>query len=207
MSGRSAGISVATMLLMGLSAPAMLADPIVFAFEGNLVVDDPSNMLQGQTAFSGSYTFESTTPDIEPDLGRGFYADALTEFTFTVGPLNFTSESVGGSHIIVVNDPGFDNYIMSVDAAADTSNFSFGMFFQEAAPTLFASDALPLTAPAFDLFSSIALSGSYTSPAEQVFTIEGGDVTSFRTIVVPAPGAVLLGVVGLLLTGWFGRRS
>jgi len=56
---------------------------ITFAFEGDITsVTDRDGILGGQVqvgdTFSGSYTFESTTPDSNPHVRFGYYADAIT---------------------------------------------------------------------------------------------------------------------------------
>jgi len=60
------------------------AAPITITYDGTLVQADPANSFNIGDPFHVTFTFESSTPDSNPDTTVGQYA-AVTAMSFTVG--------------------------------------------------------------------------------------------------------------------------
>ena len=160
-------------------------------------VDDPLDILGGSimlgTPFSGSFTFESTTPDSEPNNPSvGSYDDAIVALSGHIGALEFFGAGLFNT-IRVFDEPsgfGSDSYSVSVTDLGtpffgETSDFFLG--FEDSTRSAFASDSLPI-AP-FDLNAFDNSFFSLQTASEQV-RLEG-TVTS----LVPEPAT--LGLLGM----------
>lgn len=85
---------------------------VTWQFAGEITsVVDRNNLLDGAitvgTPFSGSYTFESTTPDLDPkNTGNGRYDDAITSVSGIIGDLTFGGP-IQGDNLIAVRDDFF----------------------------------------------------------------------------------------------------
>src|SRR5215471_12201681 len=88
--------------------PTAHATSTTFAYTGivQTVVPALSGTFQPGDAFSGSYTFESTTPDADPSPGFGSYPNAITGLTFTIGSYTGGADCSAGSCDIAVQDGG-----------------------------------------------------------------------------------------------------
>jgi len=143
------------------------AAPITFAFTGTVqqVVPALSGTFQPGDAFSGSYTFESTTPDTDPSPGFGLYANGMTSLTFTIGSYTGGADcSAAASCNIAVQDGGPGDCALT-DCYLVTAKHPTGPSVEGVLPTDFAlslldnsglalsSDALPLTPPDISNFS------------------------------------------------------
>jgi hypothetical protein len=93
------------LVLFGTLATAQAA-PITFGFTGIVqsVVPALSSTFHPGDAFSGSYTFESTTPDTDSSTGLGLYANAITDLTFTIGAYTGGADCSSGPCDITVQD-------------------------------------------------------------------------------------------------------
>ncbi len=136
------------------------ATPISFAFTGVVqnVAPALSGTFQPGDAFSGSYTFESTTPDTDPSAGLGLYANAISGLTFTIGSYTGGADCSAGSCDIAVTDGGpgdcalTDCYVVTVSHPTGPSvegvlPTSFGLSLLDGSGLALSSDALPLIPP------------------------------------------------------------
>lgn len=200
------------LILVGMLTAAA-AGPITFDFAGSVtsVVPALSGTFSPGDTFSGSYTFESTTPDADPSPG-GFYAGAIIGLTFTIGPYTGTlGLCSSGPCDIFVQDNGFGpcasvdcyflNVIPSGPSVAGVIPTSFQIGLNDFTGLAFSSDALPLTPPDLSLFLPF-FGVNFDSFA---FGVEGS-ITSFTLASpVPEPSTLLLlaaGIAGLTAYGW-----
>jgi hypothetical protein len=156
----ASSLAVVAWLGAGWAAPCAAA-PVTFDFTGSVTqtMFDPSDPFAGGisfgTTFSGSYTFETTATDGIPFASNGSYNafGAPYQFTVSIGG-GFTFSTSDAVNIGVGNGPA-DQY--SVLACAG-GPFCFGstaaIFLEDLDGTVFASDALPLTAPALSAFET-----------------------------------------------------
>ncbi|HKY06936.1 MAG TPA: PEP-CTERM sorting domain-containing protein, partial [Candidatus Binatia bacterium] len=175
------------------------ASPITFSFSGTLVFVDPSlsgTFSPGQT-ISGTYTFESTTPDSDPgNPNFGGYPGANTNLSFVAG--SYTG-SFGGPAFNATNVglsfPGpFDVYQVNIPLAGpnvgSATPFQFALDIRDLDQTALASDALPLTPPDLALFETRAIT--------LIFDDNSFVVASLDSLQqVPEPSALFLLVVGI----------
>jgi hypothetical protein len=150
-------LAVAAWLCAGWVEPCAAA-PITFGFAGSVTQTTfaPSDPFAGAisigTAFSGSYTFESTAADDIPFASNGSYTSYGVPylFTVTIGSFTFSTSDVLN---VSVGDGAADQY--SVLACAG-GPFCFGsaaqLFLEDSDGTAFGSDALPSPAPLLSAF-------------------------------------------------------
>jgi len=153
----ASGLAVAAWLGAGWAAPCVAA-PITFDFTGSVTqaTFDPNDPFAGAisfgTAFSGSYTFESTATDNIPFPSNGSYTSfgAPYLFTVTIGAFTFSTSDVLN---VSTGDGPTDQY--SVLACAG-GPFCFGssasLFLEDLDGAVFAGDALPFPAPPLSAF-------------------------------------------------------
>jgi hypothetical protein len=153
----ASSLAAAAWLCTGWAAPCA-AVPLTFDFTGSVTqtVFDPNDPFAGTigfgTAFSGSYTFESTAPDGIPFASNGSYASfgVPYQFTVTIGGFTFSTSDVLN---VSVGNGGTDQY--SVFACVGIP-FCFGssasLLLEDLDGAAFASDALPTTAPLLSAF-------------------------------------------------------
>jgi hypothetical protein len=186
--------------------PTAQAAPITFGFTGIVqsVVPALSSTFHPGDAFSGSYTFESTTPDTDSSAGLGLYANAITDLTFTIaaytggadcssGPCDITvQDGLGGCafpdcYIVTINPTG-----PSVDGVQPTY-FSFGLL--DYSGLAFTNDALPLLPPDISRFSTLFV----INFDDFAFGVEGQltSLTLEPVASVPEPATFLLLAAGL----------
>jgi hypothetical protein len=148
-------------LASGLCPIIGQATLITFSFTGEITFVaalDPGSPfpdpVEFATPFSGTYTFESTTPDAIADSSSGSYVSPTGEFTLLLGGLSF---SFDGISLATFNIPGFDFYgvIHSENPSADNPT---GVLLQISLPGLtdlaLSSDALPLIFPSLSWFDT-----------------------------------------------------
>ena len=136
--------------------------PITFYYSGLVTrVDDPHGLLDGSIVagvpFSGSYTFESTMVDEEPnDPTYGWYrlpAPPSSAMVTSIGNYTF----VGPSYEMTVDNnlPGGKDWFGMRTGEFQSEGFAIGGMFISVTNmdgTAFASDALPLTPPPLERF-------------------------------------------------------
>ena len=222
--------------LMGLFTPASSnAHSVTFDFTGTVVAADrhslggimtiPFAHRPASTIF-GSVTFDADTLDTNGSATVGRYNGAIENLSVSVSnivgaPYQFDFNSAGPLNAIRVNaDPVAANQAYMVSASVQrvmpagpimdgVNYFGRDFFINLLKPTssVFATDALPETAPRLTPFS---LYNCVTNPQGQfrlVFSSNHGDhtlignLTSLTVSAVPIPAAVYLfgsGLIGLI---------
>ena len=208
MKSKVLGLLVAVVATLPMAAQAA---PITFSFTGTITsINDPLNAFAGissGTAFSGSYTFDSTTPDADGSETVGRYAGALQAFTLNIGAYSLTFPGEGSPNQVVVrNNIGAGGTIDTYNVLADFVAFGgYGDFDLlglggQGPNTVFGSDALPSTP---DFFADLATTTFWLDLKEQSKGSTGalrGTLTALTTTTsVPEPG--VLGLLGLGLLG------
>jgi hypothetical protein len=199
------------LILYGSITTIAQASLVTFRFAGELIDPLPSQLnppLGPGTPFSGTYSFESTTPDQNPsDPSFGSYVISAYSITLLsrtyaypiAGDVGTISVGRGNSFYQVTTLP-------EILSGPEINGLVLGSaeIFGEG---LFTSDALPLTPPSLSgfLFPSPRVSMIFYGPMEPTGIGIVGTLSSLT--VVPLPGALLLFGSGLLgLTGLGIRR-
>ena len=138
-------------LLLGLVLAPTVADagPITFTFAGTVTQDpllDPDDPFGGTiafgTPFSGSYVFESTTPDGDPSANGGSYTSAGGSLTLTIGGQTFLAADL--LNIGVGNNfSGSDFYTVFAQSTGGPDLFDISLMLQDLNATVFGSAAAP----------------------------------------------------------------
>ncbi|MGB2985015.1 MAG: PEP-CTERM sorting domain-containing protein [Phycisphaerae bacterium] len=188
-------------VLMALVGTAR-ASPVTFEFAGEITsVLDDEDFLGGAVTvgspFSGSFTFESTTPDSYPGSPwSAAYPDAITAISGQIGGIPFLGPVHFENIIGVLNDApasGTDHYEVhgGVGFVSETLMFSL-VLFDDTGRGL-SNDLLPLSPPDIRLFDFARFAVS----DETIPLGLGGDITS----LTPDPGTLaLLGLGALIVT-------
>jgi hypothetical protein len=211
-------------LIVGFVALAMLfgrdahASAITFDFSGTVTqvpVLDPNDPFGGTigfgTAFTGSYTFESTAADVDPSASGASYQASGSPYglSVTIGGNLFSA-----SDFLAVNlQNGFsDFYGVLACVGACGGDLTISLSFVDSTGGVLASTALPLVPPnlsSFDM-ATLALSGFVDGNQVQI----DGDITSLSgngggpADPVPEPATLVLMGTGLVaLRGIRNRRA
>ncbi len=167
--------------MLGLSGGVASASVVRFTFTGT--VDQVSSPIPVQVQvgepFSISYTFETTTPDIEPSPGFGVYLGALIDVEGQIGsmPIIFT---MGG---IEIRDNSALGDVYSALTGAATSELSF--YLADWQSVAFTDDSLPQTLDlALFEWHSIEYRKFLSATSE---TLIGGVITGFSSQLVCYP--------------------
>lgn len=202
---------VAGVLACAAVSPAF--GDLTFGFTASIEsLTDPGGLTNLGSELTGSYTFDETTPDAVGAAGIGSYELALVSFTLDLGDLGVItiddmSTDPAGNVINVIL--GFDSYVVSAEGA-DTIGNEAGMnlLLEDTAAPVFADDSLPLAPPDPSLFNETLLELSFVPFGEPQNSIEvEATIDAINGTVIPAPGAALLGLLGLPLVGWVKRRA
>ena len=107
-------ISVMVVVLCGLSVPKAQAELIIINITATVnIVNDFGNYLEGKIhvgdTITGSYTYESTTPDTapfnDPTVGDYWHHSQPCGIFLTVGGFQFKTDSTNVSFLVeVIND-------------------------------------------------------------------------------------------------------
>jgi len=153
---------VLTAATVGMIALTAQADSITFIFTGHVVtVEDMSGVLGGSittgTPLSGTYTFDSLTPDSNafPDVGDYLHTSAGNGIIANMGPFTFQTDPNAVDFLLeVVNRPLRDNYLLrSFNNIASgplppvSEELHIAWQLDDPTATALTSDALPLTPP------------------------------------------------------------
>lgn len=194
---RNALLPVLGLMLLGPLCARARADLLEFTFAGTITsYYDPQNLLGlGETrAFSGSFTYDPSDPDTDPDPSYGLYRSPAIAVACTVGTRSFSGGDAG-SQIAVDNDPSGHDFLAFwtdtfMSGGATVKQVKVG--FDDYTGTALASDVLPVATPDLQGFPG---GGFYINIA--VGGAEGR-LTSFA--IVPEPTTLaLLGVPAVFL--------
>ncbi|MBM4411768.1 MAG: PEP-CTERM sorting domain-containing protein [Chloroflexi bacterium] len=198
---------------IAFAVPAAAA-PITFVYSGTLTSVDPAlaSVLHVGDPFSGSYTFESTTPSDGFDPGtRENYLNAVTAHWGTVGSYSYTFNPLGGlayygfplnqSRVEVANnyfpDDSFGFVATATGLAIGPQQLrAVGVFGYDASQSMLSGTALPLTPP-----------GPLSSSFFLLKFFQDGDpfgvnaLGTFDTFEVPAEPSAVPEPTTLLLVG------
>jgi hypothetical protein len=185
-----------TLALTGLVGGVACGNVVTFRFDGAV---DSNTITAGEWAFAHAgdsfavqFSFESTTPDSDPDMGVGNYGASVTSFAIFAGS-GFETGAGGG--IIVTNSDAGDDYRADLSLM---NGLVGSIHLQDATGAVLADDHLP-TGLNFDAWLGRTFTIAPSGGAGDSLT---GTITSFS--VVPAPGVAAMG--GLALIGTLRRR-
>jgi PEP-CTERM motif len=186
--------------------PDASADVITFGFTADVdIVDErlTSTFNTSQT-FSGSVTYESSTPDSNPVLQFGDYGGAIKAGTFTVGQYAGSLSGQNSIGVTTVRSPGivFSSQFSGENVAGGRpARFILPLF-----SNAFQTDTLPSVLPP-NLVGQALL--HFEDPTDQnAFPRVQADITSVT--IIPEPASLLLmtsGLLGLILWQWRHRAN
>ena len=153
-------ISIILMMLLFLMPVLCQAELIQIGFSGIVdSVTDPYNLLENgvQTgnSISGSYIYDSETPDSEPSVYVGLYQHTTSPYgiSLTIGTLTFQTDPANVNFVISTSN-NYDGATLDVYGTASYNNLEldngtivdeFGLRFDDYSGAALSSDALPLT--------------------------------------------------------------
>jgi hypothetical protein len=168
------------------------------------IVNDFGNYLEGKitvgSIITGSYTYESTTPDSNPDstVGDYWHHSLPCGILLTVGGFEFKTDPTNVNFLASIgnNHSGRDVYLMRSYNNLPLSNGTLVDYISwqldDYTETVFSSDTLPATAPILSQwqFNNLRIDrvGDYLIDAQ---------VTN--AIVIPEPATLLLLGAGIML--------
>jgi len=209
---------VLLVLLVGvlsvITIPPAFAEKITFGFKGKITdLEDPNGIVSGiqvGDAYEGSVTFDSLTPDVNPDTAIGSYRFIELEMRF--GAISFVSDPpLHNSDIIFVNNNqfpdkdafGIQSFTLKQQTGPNLPPFiTLLLDLIDNEGTVFSDTALPTTPPAFgefeDTFMFFILQNSVI--------IEGNVESLF--LIQPVGGELIpLDTTALLLAGTYSTAS
>jgi len=206
------GVYVGVLALAAFIAPAMsLAAPVTFEFTG-LVTNVSRDLFtaggggaNGFTAglpLTGSYTFNSLTPDSSGNPFVGNYGNAISNMTISIGDYTATFNP-GTSFIRVTDRPNVDLYEVQVNGLLgnNVTGFTptiFNFELQDPSASAFSNTSLPTLAPSVSSFAS--------AQWRMIFGAKGRSVEGGLASLVPLPAAVWLFGAGLIALIGLGSR-
>lgn len=183
--------------------------PVTWQFTGEITrVSDPLNLLGGGvevgSPFSGSYTFESSIPDSQPDPRQGIYNGAVVDVSGIVGVVPFSGPHASRVNRFRIDDAtgGFerDHYALQVGITFVGQTLDFELFMVGGHTSALLNDALPILPPDLNLFEFRGLGISDT--LEQVPILIDATLTS----VVPEPTMIVMLLVGAVCASAVSRK-
>ena len=209
---RRVGLAGTLVFILLLAPGHGSAAPVTFSF-GGAVTDVMGSVFTpgGQGAngfstglpFSGSFTFNSSTPDSIAGANNGRYNGAIQNLTVNVGTYQATF-TPGSSFIQVINRPSGDIYELRADGFLGNPvngriPTSFQFQLTDPSASAFSNDSLPTSPPSLSSFAS----GQW----RLIFEANGRRVQGAIASLVPLPAAVWLFGAGLIALVGLGSRS
>lgn len=204
-----------------LAAAFAQASQVTYFFGGQLNYVDtqltPSFAAGSQ--FSGSFTYESTTPDNAPlDPDSGYYLPG-PPFSITLNGITVSHTGGGGGSVAVLNDLGGTDQF-SVNALGVVTNGTvangyvrpvFILLLEDISASAFASDALPSAELNLDSFSYSSVELSFFNLASDNASVRGQlnylSLTNPNTATgIPEPGSLAMLALGLYALGYTAKR-
>lgn len=133
--------------LTAACATLALAGPVTFSFTGS-VTDDPYGLSSFGAPIVGSYTFDSSALDAIADPAAASYASSGAAYGFSASVDGMGHTVVGTLSVGVLN-----SFVDQYAVIADDGSLRLELFLEDAGATAFASDGLPLAAPALGGFA------------------------------------------------------
>jgi hypothetical protein len=210
-----AGLGLILWSLLSGGLMAATAAPVTFSFTG-AVSDVHASLFptfNTSQTLTGSYTFNSLTPDSNPSGNIGRYNGTIQALTVNLGSYSATLGNSGSNFIEIRNQPLSDRYELRAPLTGPLVNgFSplrFRIELIDPSATAFTSDLLPTTPPSLSSFA--------TSRFRIIFEDGNGNarvrgsLTSLTAVPLPAAvllfGAGLIALVGLGAGGWRRGRN
>lgn len=163
-----------------------------------------SNGFSSSLPLSGSFTFNSATPDLMPSNNWGLYVNSIQNMTLKIG--NYTASLPPGNSVIqVFNNPGLaDRFLLTLDGFSGNkvnglTPTSFELELTNPSGNVFSNDHLPTGPPSLSSFAS--------NQWRLVFSGIGNRVQGALTSLVPLPAAVWLFGAGLIALVGLGSRG
>ena len=208
-------------ILWGLLSGGLLANPataalVTFNFTGT-VTNVGSNLgvspFGGSPIFlSGSYTFNSATPNTSGFTPFATYNNTISNLTFRLGTYNNTPGAITPNSIIVANNfLGGDGYLVAAPfsgAAVNGRNPIAVEFDLTGNSSAFGSNTLPTTPPSLSSFNTETFRVLFTGGGRSIVT---GTLTSLTAVPLPAAvilfGAGFIALVGLGAGSWRQKKN
>jgi hypothetical protein len=196
-------------LVSCLLASVAHAVPITLNFSGRITSvtfgTAPPGIAAG-TAFSGSYTYSSTSLDSNAAPTIGDYTSSGSPFGLSVdvGGNLFSSTQV---LLEVANDNGQDSYGVFSSGLFAPGHYLLALVLADPTQTALSNTSLPLLPPSLAAYSTnfFTITNYPSGTGDALFAIRG-TVESITTTAVPEPGSLLLISAGVLGWGFVRRR-
>ena len=196
--------------MLAFSAQKAQAELITIAITATVdAMHDDGNYLEGKVhvgdSITGTYTYESTTPDTNPatDVGDYWHYSSPAGISLAVGGFNFKTDPANVKFLveIVNNNGGIDAFLVRSDNNLFLSNGTYvdciSWDLQDRTLTALSSDSLPTTAPVLSQWQTNFLTFGGGAGKSNSFAI-AAHVTS----AIPEPATISL----LLLGGFLLRK-
>jgi len=184
------------LLALSIISPSARAGFVTFAFEGEITSVRDDNGLLGAavevgTPFSGVYTFDSATPDTDPNPRGGVYENAITDFSGLVGGIPFEGPGDSVNTIEIRDDwgdPPRDQYVVFIETTLVGHELEtlLGLYDITGLPLVGTNLSSVPPDPALFEYSVFRVFDS----SEQLGISLRGDVTSLA--LVPEPATVIM---------------
>lgn len=220
------------LILAFIFASSAHAVPVTYNFTGTIESTDAgtpaldSIFTVGGSVF-GSYTYESTTPDIDVNPNGGNYSGALLNYEINLGGIQFSINPDPTVPAFITNGIGIANNFPFEDPTVNLDQYSVqaellepllgetvfgGLTGIDSTGTAFDSDLLLPFSPELSAFDTL-LFGLYRSVEDPVFgpSFEPIVNASLNTLTrvptsVPEPNSLFILLIGLFSLGLFSKR-
>jgi len=182
---------------------------ITFEFGGVITeVDDAASVLppdvQVGSLFSGSYTFDSTMPDLYPNDPRiGKYDSGADGFAVQIASLSLVAPSDNAGDILVYDNTSSGRDLISIGSYGfqflDYSIWELGINLRDETGEALFDDLLPLTPPDLSAFDEHSLFMHAEGLNYEIIVVRGE-----LTYLIPEPTTLILAMFTLFLR--FPRR-